>query len=172
MNFFPVLVKTNGHRVIVSGGGEQAAWKVHSLLQAGVRVHIVSNTPHPSCKVWQEHPLVKISRRTIEPIDLRAGSLIFIADEVRAQAQEIKGWAEQTGAWINVVDKPEWCDFYSMAQIHRGDLVVAIATSGKAPGLAHELKNFLEEVLGNEWALKVDQAAAQRSTHSSRSPKA
>ena len=168
MSFVPVLVTTAGRQVIVAGGGSQAEWKVHRLTRTNVAVTVISDAFQPSLDMWRNHPLVTIRHGTIEASDLAPGSLVFLADEARAQAEAIKTVSEQKGAWINVVDQPAWCDFYSMAELRRGDLIVAVATSGKAPGLARDVRDLLEQLLGDHWAQTVDARAKQRLIYSSR----
>ena len=55
--------------------------------------------------------------------------------------------AERLGILCNVVDKPESCNFYMPAVVHRGDLKIAISTSGRSPALAGKLRQYLEEAV-------------------------
>ncbi len=151
MSFFPVLVNTSGRRVIVAGGGEQAAWKVDRLVQAGVRATVVNTEFRSPFDKWRDHPLITTKHSVVDISDLTPGALVFLADEAREYAEKFRAYSDKSGAWLNVVDKPDWCDFYSMAQIRRGDLVVAVATCGKAPQVAKNLKNFLEPIVDNAW---------------------
>jgi siroheme synthase-like protein len=48
---------------------------------------------------------------------------------------------------VNVADQPELCDFIVPAIVRRGDVVVAISTSGKSPALAAALRSDIEKVL-------------------------
>jgi siroheme synthase-like protein len=49
---------------------------------------------------------------------------------------------------LNVEDDPARCSFLAPAVVRRGDLVVAISTSGRSPALAVRLRQRLEAELG------------------------
>jgi len=63
---------------------------------------------------------------------------------------------------LNVVDRPELCDWIHGAVLRRGRLVVAISTSGAAPALAVRLRDQLAEELGAEYATFLEIAAEHR----------
>jgi precorrin-2 dehydrogenase/sirohydrochlorin ferrochelatase len=50
------------------------------------------------------------------------------------------------------VDVPEQCDFYYPAVVQRGDLQIAISTSGQSPSLAQRLRQQLERQFGPGYA--------------------
>ncbi|MGA9979237.1 MAG: bifunctional precorrin-2 dehydrogenase/sirohydrochlorin ferrochelatase, partial [Candidatus Sulfotelmatobacter sp.] len=52
----------------------------------------------------------------------------------------------------NVVDVPEFCDFFYPAVVRRGDLQIAISTSGQSPSLAQKLRQQLEQQFGPRYA--------------------
>lgn len=45
------------------------------------------------------------------------------------------------------MDKPERCNFYMPAIFHRGNLKIAISTSGRSPALAGKMRRYLEEAI-------------------------
>jgi precorrin-2 dehydrogenase/sirohydrochlorin ferrochelatase len=52
---------------------------------------------------------------------------------------------------VNVVDRPELCDFFVPAAISRGRLQIAVSTGGVSPALARRLREQLEETFGPEY---------------------
>ena len=52
----------------------------------------------------------------------------------------------------NVVDVPEYCDFFYPAVVRRGDLQIAISTAGQSPSLAQKLRQQLERQFGEGYA--------------------
>jgi precorrin-2 dehydrogenase/sirohydrochlorin ferrochelatase len=59
--------------------------------------------------------------------------------------------AKERGILVNVVDQPGDCTFILPATLRRGDLVVAVSTSGKIPALARKVREELEGAFGREY---------------------
>ena len=53
-------------------------------------------------------------------------------------------WARQFGIPINVVDRPELCDFTVPSIMERGEIVAAVGSRGAAPVLANRVRTDLE----------------------------
>jgi precorrin-2 dehydrogenase/sirohydrochlorin ferrochelatase len=63
---------------------------------------------------------------------------------------------------VNVEDVPEFCDFNSVAEIRRGDLLLTVSTNGQAPGLAGAIRKRLEACFPDSWSARVKEIAALR----------
>jgi len=61
-----------------------------------------------------------------------------------------------------VVDVPEYCDFYYPAVVRRGDLQIAISTSGQSPSLSQKLRQQLERQFGPGYARWVAELGETR----------
>ncbi len=70
--------------------------------------------------------------------DADAG-LAIVADDDAAAAR-----LKARGLLVNVVDRPELCDFTLPAIVERGDVIVAIGTGGVSAGLAAALRQRIE----------------------------
>jgi precorrin-2 dehydrogenase/sirohydrochlorin ferrochelatase len=55
------------------------------------------------------------------------------------------------GIPVNVVDQPADSDFIVPSVIRRGDLLIAVSTSGKSPALAKRIRERLGRQFGNEY---------------------
>jgi uroporphyrin-III C-methyltransferase/precorrin-2 dehydrogenase/sirohydrochlorin ferrochelatase len=64
--------------------------------------------------------------------------------------------ARAAGIWINAADVPSHCDFIMPSILRRGDLSVAISTSGRSPALAVRLRQQIARMIGPEYARLVE----------------
>ncbi len=81
-----------------------------------------------------------------EGID-KGARLAFIAhdDEAMCEADAIR--ARCAGLLVNVVDRPDLCDFTTPSLLERDPVLIAIGTSGASAGLAKQLRLRLEGLL-------------------------
>jgi precorrin-2 dehydrogenase/sirohydrochlorin ferrochelatase len=77
-------------------------------------------------------------------------------------AEPLGAAARAAGVLVNVEDYLPYCDFHTPALVRRGDLLVAISTAGKSPGLAMRLRSWLEGQLTEEWAERLETIARKR----------
>jgi precorrin-2 dehydrogenase/sirohydrochlorin ferrochelatase len=70
--------------------------------------------------------------------------------------------AQRRGVICNVVDVPEYCDFFYPAIVRRGDLQIAVSTAGQSPSLAQKLRQQLEKQFGAGYAAWVAELGETR----------
>jgi precorrin-2 dehydrogenase/sirohydrochlorin ferrochelatase len=70
--------------------------------------------------------------------------------------------AVRRGVLCNVVDVPEYCDFFYPAVVNRGDLQIAISTACQSPSLAQKLRQQLERQFPPEYTGWVAQLGETR----------
>jgi len=75
---------------------------------------------------------------------------------------ELAALARSERVLVNVEDCPELCDFHSVAEIRRGDLLLTVSTGGASPGLAARVRARLAAEYGPEWADRVAQLRDRR----------
>lgn len=127
--YYPVFLDLRGRPCLVIGDGELADEKARGLAQAGARV-LRSGTFDPD-----QSDVFLIVAVTADP-DL---------------GRRIKEFADRSGILVNVVDQTPNCGFIAPAIARRGDLVLAISTSGKSPALARRIRQQLEAQFGPEY---------------------
>jgi len=71
--------------------------------------------------------------------------------------------AKKDGIMVNVVDDAALSDFIIPSSFRRGDLSVAVSTSGRSPALAKKIRAKLEKTIGMEYANLVSLTAEIRS---------
>lgn len=151
MKTFPLFLKTSGRRVIIIGGGEQAAAKTRLLLKTDADLTVVSELLDPELHALAASGRIIHDTAKPTPGYFRAGDMVLIAREgCRTDGlsdAEIAGMARTTGALVNAVDQQDLCDFYVPSIVDRNPVVVAIGTEGNAPLLARQIKVKIEAML-------------------------
>ncbi len=77
----------------------------------------------------------------------RGARLAFIAHEDDAMCESDAIRARCAGLLVNVVDRPDLCDFTTPSLLERDPVIIAVGTSGASAGLAKQLRLRLEGLL-------------------------
>src|SRR5277367_3819771 len=162
MRYIPIFLDVAGRPCAVVGGGEVAARKVESLLEAGAHVTVVSPRLSPSMLAMVEHQPVTQIARDYERGDIGGCVLVYAATDDPGLHRELAAEARSLGIPINVADVPELCTFIAPAVVKRGALQIAISTSGASPAFAARLRGELEDQFGIEYALTLEVLRAAR----------
>lgn len=160
MGYLPIVLDVAGRRCAVFGSGAVAAAKARQLLELGARVLLVAASPGPELRDLISSPPVD-HRRRYAAGDLDGAFLVFAepdADDLPAVWRD----AEDRGVPMNVMDDVPHCSFIVPSIVRRGDLLVAISTSGRAPALAVRLRQELEARLGSHHARFLELAGRLR----------
>ena len=70
--------------------------------------------------------------------------------------------ARAAGVPVNVVDRPQFCDFQFGAIVNRSPLVIAVSTGGAAPALGQAIRSLIQGLLPEGLARWVDAAKSWR----------
>lgn len=141
--YYPVFLDLRGKPVLVVGAGNVALRKVRGLLEAGAQVTVVSPAHLPE---FDKLPIVQRPRR-FRRSDIRGQALVFAATDDRRVNHSVSEAANAAGIPVNVADAPEECAFLVPSRIRRGNLQVAVSTSGQSPTLAIAIRKKIEAVL-------------------------
>jgi precorrin-2 dehydrogenase / sirohydrochlorin ferrochelatase len=162
MGYVPIFVDVSGRECVVVGGGEVAARKVESLVEAGARVTVVSPRVAPAlAAVFARGPVVHLAR-DYRTGDIRGSVLVYAATDDSKLHRRLAAEARALGIPINVADAPELCTFIAPAVVTRGALQIAISTAGASPAFAARLRHSLEDQFGTEYALTLEVLRAAR----------
>lgn len=148
---YPVLLDITGKLCIVIGGGHVAERKVQGLLESGAIVGIVSPEVTDVIGGLANQGIVEWQQKTYTHGDLAGAFLVFAATDNREVQEMICREAEANNQLLNVADDPSSCSFHVPATMRRGDLTLAVSTSGKSPAVAALIRQQLEEEFGPEY---------------------
>jgi precorrin-2 dehydrogenase/sirohydrochlorin ferrochelatase len=151
MKIYPVGLHVEGRHCVVIGGGEVAARKVESLLEAGALVTVISPKLGDELAERAARGEVTHLPRAYGRGDLAAAFLAFAATDDEETHAEIAREAEEEGVLLNVVDRLRWCTFIVPSIARRGDLTVAVSTGGSSPALARRVREEIEGFVGPQY---------------------
>jgi precorrin-2 dehydrogenase / sirohydrochlorin ferrochelatase len=157
-----MFVKLEGKRCLVVGAGKVGEPKIGGLIETGARVHVVALEASEAVHQWARTKRITLEIRAFTPADLDGTFLAIVATASRDLNSSIYHQAQQRGILCNVVDVPEYCDFYYPAVVRRGDLQIAISTNGQSPSLAQKLRQQLERQFGPGYARWVAELGETR----------
>lgn len=161
-SLFPMFVKLAGKQCLVVGAGKVGEPKIGGLIDAGTRIHVVAIAASAVVREWALAGKIELELRAFEAGDLDGKFLAVVATASNRLNESIYRQAQTRGVLCNVVDVPEYCDFFYPAVVRRGDLQIAISTAGQSPSLAQKLRKQLERQFGPGYAAWVEQLGETR----------
>jgi precorrin-2 dehydrogenase/sirohydrochlorin ferrochelatase len=161
-SLFPMFLKLAGRQCLVVGAGKVGEGKIAGVLDTGARIRVVSREATASVREWARGGQIELELRSFSPEDLDGAFVAVVATASRDLNEFIYREAQLRGVLCNVVDVPEFCDFYYPAVVRRGDLQIAISTSGQSPSLAQKLRQQLEQQFGPGYAAWVAELGETR----------
>jgi len=126
LDAFPAYFPLVGQRVVIAGAGEAAEAKAR----------LFASSPATIVRVEDYAAFL--------PGTYAGAVLAFIATPDDQFAQAAANAARSAHVPVNVVDRPQMCDFTTPAIIDRGEVVAAVGTGGASPMLATLLRNAIE----------------------------
>lgn len=147
MKSFPMFLRMDGRRVVIVGGGEQAAQKTRLMLKTDAQIDIVAPELDDELTAIVATGRARHIKGPISSEIFRGTALVFIGTGCPAIDASIHSIAKSAGAVVNVVDQPELCDATTPSIVDRDPVVIAIGTEGTAPVLGRVIKTEIETLL-------------------------
>jgi len=149
--YYPVYIEMREQPCVVIGGGKIAEGKVDGLLAVKAKVTIISPDLTPHLRELAHQNQITYIARTYQPGDLTGAFMVICATDQAEINHQVWQEASANHQLVNVVDDTPRCNFIAPSILRKGDLTIAISTSGKAPALAVRLKERLHRELGSEY---------------------
>ena len=152
MGYYPIFLELSKRRCAVVGGGNVAERKVESLLVAGAEVWVIAPRLTPGLQGWLGEGRIRHVARAYRAGDLAGHEVVFVATDEGKVNDAVAEEARSRGIWINAADDPAHCDFIIPSVLRRGDLTVAVGTSGASPAVSRLVREELESHLSRDYA--------------------
>lgn len=161
MKAFPAFHALTARKVVIAGSGEAAIQKARLAEAAGADIVFLTATFDQSAfDEWRGR--AEFDTREPGPNLFAGAALAFVAVECPVEAARLVGFARAAGVPVNAVDRPEISDFLMPSIIDRGDIVVAISSSGAAPVLIRRIREKIEALLPSRLGALADFARSFR----------
>jgi uroporphyrin-III C-methyltransferase/precorrin-2 dehydrogenase/sirohydrochlorin ferrochelatase len=147
LNAFPIFMRVEGEAVVIIGGGDEALAKARLLSQSSARLTIVAADAEPALREWIATNGAEHIEAAYASIHLKGAVLVFAATGDETLDRRISQDARSARIPVNVVDRPELCDFFTPAIVNRAPLAVAIGTEGAGPVLAQMVRAKIDRLL-------------------------
>jgi len=151
MRYYPICLDIQDRHCLVVGGGSVGERKVNTLLDCGASITVVSPMVTEPLRVLSQNKRIVIKQRHYRPADLEGVFLVIGATDDPSLNHRIYEDAKALHILCNIADQPEICNFILPAIVHRGDLIIAVSTSGNSPAYAKQLRKELETQFGVEY---------------------
>ncbi|MEK6646810.1 MAG: bifunctional precorrin-2 dehydrogenase/sirohydrochlorin ferrochelatase [Candidatus Firestonebacteria bacterium] len=162
MKYYPICLDISNKLCVVVGGGNVALRKIKNLLKCNAKVSVVAPDVIPQVKNLSKSGRIKLILRKFKKSDINKAFLVISATSDKLINAEVYKIAKQKGILVNVVDLPEFCNFILPAVVRRGDLTIAVSTSGSSPAYAVKIKKELELKYGPEYAVMLEKLKNSR----------
>ena len=147
MKHFPVFVRLEGRRVVVSGAGKCAVAKLKLLLKTEAAIAVYGAAPDRQLIAWAAEGKLTLTARAIAEGDATCAVLLYGANEDVTENARAVAIGRRAGALTNIVDNLADSQFITPAIVDRDPVTVAIGTEGAAPVVARDIKRRVEELL-------------------------
>jgi precorrin-2 dehydrogenase/sirohydrochlorin ferrochelatase len=149
--FYPILVDLQGKNALVVGGGKVAQRKIETLLEHGASIQVVARELTPGLEQLRSAGKVRFLGSEFSEAFLKGAFVVFAATDDASLNRRVSEAARQRGLLVNAVDQPADCNFIVPSILSRGDLLIAVSTSGKSPAFARKVRVELEQHFGEEY---------------------
>ena len=154
----PLALDPKNSRLALIGAGPAALRRLQALHRAGT-TNLLVFSPDADAQLAQAAG-AHLRNKLPDAADLQNLHLVWVVG--LTNPAQVAAMARSQGVLVNVEDEPDLCDFHSVAEIRRGDLLLSVSTHGAAPGLAGSIRRRLERCFPPQWAARVAEVAELR----------
>jgi len=151
MRYYPVNLDIRNRKCLIVGGGSVSLRKTERLLKCGAKISVVSPVVTERLAALADNGAIVLHKRPYRSSDINDMFLVIAATDNEKLNRQISGDAKRHNILCNIVDYPEGSDFILPSTVNRGDLQIAVSTSGNSPAFAKKLQKQMENQFGEEY---------------------
>jgi uroporphyrin-III C-methyltransferase/precorrin-2 dehydrogenase/sirohydrochlorin ferrochelatase len=147
MSMLPIFLKLTGRNCLLVGAGNVALDKIGSLLSTGLRLRVIAPDAKPEIRQLAIEGRLEWIERRFEDSDLYGNFLVIAATDAPDVNASIYQGCITRNIPCNSVDDIPNCDFFFGSVVSRGNLQIAISTTGESPAVAQRLRREIDAQL-------------------------
>jgi len=147
MTYFPAFLSFDDKKILIVGGGNIALEKLYSLLDFSSNITLIAKDFSLEIMdlIYQNN--LKFFKKEYKKGDIKNFDIVIVAiDDFNIQ-KKIYFETRDYKILCNCVDLQQYCDFIFPSYIKKGDLTLAISTSGSSPAFAKNFKQYLLKLI-------------------------
>jgi precorrin-2 dehydrogenase / sirohydrochlorin ferrochelatase len=151
MKYYPIFLDIKDKDCLVVGGGSVGIRKALILEKSGARVRLISARFSGEALLRLSESSIRFETKEYDSQDIKGMFLVFAATDGDELNRKIKKDAADLNIICNVADSPDLSDFLVPSIVDKGDLMVAISTSGASPAMAKRIRKDLENYFDSSY---------------------
>ena len=126
MKYLPVSIDIEHETILIIGGGKLAIHKIESLEKFTQNIKVIALNVDDEVRT---RAFVQVVEKAYEPTDLDGHLIVYAATNDAQLDAQIRCDARLYRCLVNVVDKPQNCDFLSPAVYQKDYMTVAVSSN-------------------------------------------
>lgn len=162
MNYFPAFLKLEKRSILIVGGGKVAYEKLEHLLDFSSDISIIAQKFSTEMLEKIQTKDLHFEQHSYESGDIKDFSIVVVAVDDLSLQEQIYKESKKYNCLCNSVDSTDYCDFIFPSYIKKGDLTIAVSTSGTSPAMAKYLRVYLQKLIPDSIVLFLQEMQALR----------
>lgn len=154
-NSFPILLKNP--KILLIGGGKVALQKAQVLHENNIQFRVIAQHALPELSALCSD----IQLKAFELSDTQENIVIDATGNMEV-TNALLAYKEEHQLLLNVVDAPQYCDFYFMALTKNRPLQIAVSSNGASPTAAKYFRDECEALIPNNIEAYLAQKQQER----------
>jgi len=150
MAYFPMFYDFSNKKILVVGGGYIATEKLEKLVQFSKDITVIAKELSLEANSIIKDNCLALLQRGYKEGDIDGFNIVIVATDDIALQESIYKESRGKDILVNAVDNTTYCDFIFPSFIKKGDLTVAISTSGASPAFAKQFKWKIEDSIPDD----------------------
>lgn len=164
---FPIILNPEYTNMVLIGNEFLTQKRLVGLRDANIAKNLTIYAPAPCHCMGELITEMRALGTTIhnhlpKKRELNKAHIVYIVDIDETIAKSLADHCRKRSILVNIEDVIPYCDFHTPSIVRRGDLLFSISTNGQSPGLGIQIRKYISNKFGPEWAERLEILAENR----------